>query len=552
MARDPNACVYLGLEHRLDELPDPSEADAAACVAEARALIDRLDALDPPGLPFDDALDLDLMRLMLRRREHGLTYTFNGRTERQQMPSAGDDIGEGIFQLFVNDPRPAGDRLANITDRLEKVPGYLAALRDRLDEPVARWVRMDLDKVKGLPEFLATLAGWARETGWPDRPRLATAIERAEAALADYAGYLGDLSTTDRFHVGDATARRIVSLNGMEKTFEQLHEITRGFMARTREILDSLRGRLVEKYDLEPSTSPADLHDYLKDRYRPAIEPGDADAILGQYERERGRIMDFIERERLFPIPLDQEMKIIRTPTFMEPSLPSGAMMGPAPFRKGTATSVIYLTMTGEILDELNEIGISGMMIHEGIPGHHLQLAHASRHPSVVRRHADFNDLCEGWTTMLEDFMLDAGYMEELADEARFLGKRDISRLGARVAIDLFFMTGDRGYLDIGEDCDRSPDDPFEAAGNLLGAVTGFTSEHVQGELNWYSQERGCPLSYLAGNHLAWELKDDVIEANRPRLEGRDLDRVFHATYLESGNMPLSFLRRVFAERGLL
>ncbi len=552
MARDPNACVFLGLDRRLDELPDPSDADAAACVAEVRMLLARLDAVDTSALGFDDTLDLDLMRLMLQRREHGLTYTFNGRTQRQQMPSAGNDIGEGIFQLFVNNPRPAGDRLADITARLEKVPAYLAALRDRLDEPVARWTRMDLDEVKGLPEFLATLAGWARETGWSDRPRLETAIERAEVALAEYAGYLDTLMTTDRFHVGDATARRIVTLDGMEKTLEQLHEMARGFMTRTGEIIESLRGRLVEKYDLDPDASAADLHHFLQDRYRPAIKPGDADAILGQYERERVRIMVFINRERLFPIPDDQEMKIIATPTFMEPSLPAGAMLGPAPFRKGTATSVIYLTMTGEILDELNEIGISGMMIHEGIPGHHLQLAHASRNRSIVRRHAEFNDLAEGWTTMLEDFMLDAGYMPELADEARFLGKRGISRLGARVAIDLFFMTGDRGYLDIGVDCDRSSEDPFVAAGNLLSAVTGFTNEHVQGELNWYSQERGYPLSYLAGNYLAWELKGDVIEANRPKLEGRELDRVFHDTYLEAGNMPLSFLRRVFAERGLL
>jgi uncharacterized protein (DUF885 family) len=467
------------------------------------------------------------------------------------MPSAGDDIGEGIFQLFVNDPRPAADRLADITARLEKVPAYLAALRDRLETPVARWTRMDLDKVKGLPEFLATLAAWGRETGWSDCSRLESAIERAEASLADYAGYLGSVPTTDRFHVGDATARRIVMLNGLAVPLEQLHEIAGDFMTRTAAMIESLRHKLVRKYGLDPDASAADLHDFLNQRYRPTCESGDADAILGLYEDERVRIMAFIDRERLFPIPPDQTMKIIRTPLFMEPTLPAGAMLGPAPFRKGTATSVIYLTMTGEILDELNEIGISGMMIHEGIPGHHLQLAHASRNRSVVRRHADFNDLAEGWTTMLEDFMLDTGYMPDMADEARFLGKRDISRLGARVAIDLFFMTGERDYLDIGVACDLSCGDPFEAAGNLLGAVTGFTSEHVQGELNWYSQERGYPLSYLAGNHLAWALKDDVIEANRGKLEGRELDRSFHETYLESGNMPLSFLRRVFAERGL-
>ena len=90
------------------------------------------------------------------------------------------------------------------------------------------------------------------------------------------------------------------------------------------------------------------------------------------------------------------------------------------------------------------------MMIHEGIPGHHLQLATASTHPSIVRRHFEAMEHAEGWTTMLEDYMLDQGYMGELTDEARFSGKRDISRLGARTAIDLFFMSGNKDFLDLG------------------------------------------------------------------------------------------------------
>ena len=148
--------------------------------------------------------------------------------------------------------------------------------------------------------------------------------------------------------------------------------------------------------------------------------------------------------------------------------------------------------------------------------------------------------------------MLDIGYMGDLTDEARFFGKRSINRLGARVAIDLFFMTGDRKYLEVGIDCNISSDDPFEAAGNLLQAVTGFGPERVQAELNWYSQSRGYPLSYLTGNHLVWELKRDVIEAQRGKLEGPDLDREFHRIYLESGTMPVSHVRRVYRHHGML
>ena len=147
---------------------------------------------------------------------------------------------------------------------------------------------------------------------------------------------------------------------------------------------------------------------------------------------------------------------------------------------------------------------------------------------------------------------IDVGYAPELADEIRFATKRDISRIGARVAIDLFFMTGDRKYLEIGVDCDLSSDDPFVAAGELLRAVTGFVPDRVQAELNWYSTERCYPLSYLTGNTLVWELKRDIVEAQRGKLEGLDLDREFHRVYLETGNMPVSYLRRVFEHEGML
>jgi len=244
-------------------------------------------------------------------------------------------------------------------------------------------------------------------------------------------------------------------------------------------------------------------------------------------------------------------MTILRTPGFMEPSIPAGAMMPPPPLREGTRRSLVYLTLSQELLAEHTELSIPGMMIHEGIPGHHLQLATSAGNESVIRRIYDGADYAEGWTTMLEDYILDLGYMGDLEEEARFTGKRDLSRIGARVVLDLFFMTGNRAYLDVGLDVDVSDPDPFVAAGRLLKKVTGFVDGRVEAELNWYSQERGYPLSYLLGNVTVWDLKRDLAAAENG-LSGLDLDRAFHRIFLRSGNMPIAWLRRVFVDRGLL
>lgn len=550
--RNPNRRVFLGLDQDLGQLPDPSLSEAHACAAEANKLLTEMKAIDQTGLDFDQSIDLELAQLMLASEVHELTWVFNDRTRHQQLPEAGDGIGDPIFFMFTNDPRPDGDRLKDITDRLKQVPDYLNAMIDRLDHPIDRWRTIELEKLDGLPLLFDSVNNWAEHIQWTDRDSLKSAAENATDAMKAYGQRLQEMPTEKDFHLGDQLTRELVSLSGIELSLEQLHELATHFLAQNAMIIDGLHERLVERYDLALGTDVAGLQNQLNRHFRVQIEQDGLDSILDRYRTEQDRILEFIDKQSLFPIPADQEMRILRTPSFMEPTIPAGAMEPPAPFRDGTRTSLVYLTLAESLLDEHTELSIPGMMLHEGIPGHHLHFATAAAHRSTIRRHMDATDQCEGWTTMLEDYLLDIGLMGDLTDEARFIAKREINRIGARVGIDLFFMTGDRTYLDVGVPCDISPDDPFEAAGNLLQAVTGFTPDRVQAELNWYSLERGVPLGYLTGNHLVWELKRDVAAAQKGALEGTHLDRRFHKVFLESGNMPVAFLRRVFEHNGLL
>ncbi len=547
----PDDRLNLGLPDGLGDCPDPTLQAEDDMAAEAEALLAIAQDLSPDELTPDERLDRQLAIWALKDRLHAHHRRFNDRSRHEQLPEAGASIGNSLFMLFVLDPRAAHDRLHDIVARLEQVPAYLAAYRTRITVPVARWRDIEVQRVEGLPSLLTNIREWAELQDFEDLMRLSAAIEAAEEAMADYATWLGELPTSTNLHLGLEAAQTIVANRGIELSLDELHAIARDFLARNRADLLALREVLVPKYGLPDDTTVEQLHAFLNDRYKVSIREGHLEDVLTRYEQEREKILSFIEQRDLFPILPDQDMKILRTPTFLEPSIPAGAMSAPPPLREGTRTSIIYLTLSEELLDEHTELGIPGMMIHEGIPGHHLQLATASTHPSVIRRMTDgANDMFEGWTTMLEDYMLDQGYMGELTDEARFSGRRDIARIGARVAIDLFFMTGERRFLDVGLDVDVSHEDPFEAAGALLKAVTGFTDGRVQAELNWYSVERGYPLSYLTGNHLVWKLKEDV--AAHWQGDVLERDRAFHRTFLTNGNMPVSMMREVMRREGLL
>ena len=110
----------------------------------------------------------------------------------------------------------------------------------------------------------------------------------------------------------------------------------------------------------------------------------------------------------------------------------------------------------------------------------------------------------------------------------------------------LIFYDGRLNVLELDGFIPPSSDDPFVKAGALLQSVTGFVDARVQAELNWYSRERGYPLSYLTGNHLMWSLKKTYIERHGAGLE---TDRQFHRSILREGNVPLALLHELFESR---
>ena len=551
--RDSNARAQLGVDRDLGELPDPTLTSQHSRTTEAKLLLRDSEAVTSDRLNAAEQLDLELAQLKLREEVFHNSYTFNGRVASEQLPDAGEQIGDGLFTLFCADPRPAAERLSDMTSRIEKIPDFLEQTIQRIDTPVARWRDMDLECVSELPGFFDTLVAWAQQESWPDAARLQSAQEQATTELRRYAKKLEQLDTTDQFHIGDEQARTIVRLAGIDLSFEQLHALARNFLATTAETIEDCRTRVAEKHGLDADISAEELHQHLNSRYRVETNGKDFSVILHRYEQEQESICSFIEELNLFPILDEQDMRIMQTPDFMVPLIPAGAMTGPAAFREGVRVSQIFLTLTADRVDDHTELGIPLMMVHEGIPGHHLHLATGRSHSSVVRRHSFASDQAEGWTTMLEDYMLDIGYMEEAKDEARFCAKRDISRIGARVAIDLFFMTGDKGYLDVGVDSGPVADDPFRAAADLLKKVTGFSEARAQAELNWYSTQRGIPLSYLAGNKLMMDLKADITTHSASQgISGLDLDRQFHGEFLRAGLMPIRFMRPIFQRAGLL
>ena len=552
---DADTSMGLGDNRYLDQRADPSLEHLNNETAKAKILLTAIENCVVED--FDQQLDIDLMARYLKQQIFFAELEQDGELQRCRKPSGVDGICEGVFQLFVNDERDSEPRLDNILSRLQQAPGYLQIEAKVITQPIQRWRDVEVEQGEGLPDLFSTIYNWAKETNYPKQSELQLAIESCNQALEVYLEDLRSRECLTDFKIGEEKVNELLALRNIKQSPAELIQIARDFMAETQTLLTSLNKRLCKKYELEAATSNEQLHDFLNERFAAKIKEGKLDSVLDYYSDQIQSINDFIEQRHLFALPAQQEIRLLQTPSFLEPVIPAGAMWPPLALRPGKKTSLVYLTLKEDQLAEHTELGIPVMMIHEGIPGHHLQFATAAQHPSFIRRIFSANEHAEGWTTMLEDYMLDVGYIsEELVDEVRFIAKREMSRLVARVGIDLYFMTGERDYLDVGLDLGFADngysDDVFDNAAKLLKTATGFTNGRVQAELNWYSSEQSYPLSYLTGNRLVWQLKQDIQAANKKDLDALALDQAFHKVYLESGCMPVESLRTVFEHEGFL
>jgi hypothetical protein len=556
---DADTSMGLGDNSYLDQLGDPSLNHLNKNTAAAKILLATIESY--LGDDFDQQLDIDLMTRYLKQKIFFAELEQYGELQRCRKPGGIDGISEGIFQLFVNDERVAELRLDNILSRLQQAPAYLKTEAEVITRPIQRWCNIEIEQGEGLPDLFSTIYNWAKETHYPQLAELQVAILECNKALTLYLADLKSRECLTDFTIGEDKVNELLALRNIKQSPTELIQMARDFMAETQVLLASLNKRLCKKYDLEQTTSDEQLHEFLNEKFAAKIKGGQLSSVLDYYSDQINSINEFIEQRHLFAIPAQQEIRLLQTPSFLEPVIPAGAMWPPLALRPGKKTSLVYLTLKEDQLAEHTELGMPVMMIHEGIPGHHLQFATAAQHPSFIRRIFSANEHAEGWTTMLEDYMLDVGYIsDDLVDEIRFIAKREMSRLVARVGIDLYFMTGERDYLNVGLDLgfnnneseEGYSDDVFDNAAKLLKTATGFTDGRVQAELNWYSSEQSYPLSYLTGNRLVWQLKQDIQAVNKKELEPLELDQGFHKVYLESGCMPVENLRNVFENEGYL
>ncbi len=427
----PVAATQAG-DHRFDNRwPDLSGTGRLARLALLRRWRARFGALDDIGLTPDERIDRGILLETLDAR---LFEEESLREETWNPLSYVELIGTGLFALLARPYAPWHHRGEAFVRRLRHLPGIVAAARENLlgmpDRPVSRLhtetALEQLDGIRDLIDEALRIADANRydEDAFRLPPRFADAVPVAVAALDDLRACLErevlPRSSGDG-RLGPALyAAKLRHVLGSDLAPEELS-------ARAGRDARAVRAEMAR---LARELWPA----WLGDRPIPAGDP-DADAVivravldavarehrrpeelLDHCTREVARIERFVRRNQMIGLPREP-LEVTWTPGFLRPL--GGAFLDPpGPLEKGQK-SFFWITPPGEdwppervesSMREDNDRMLRLLCIHEGIPGHYLQLDWSNRCPSLVRSIFASGAFSEGWAVYVTQAMMDVGY----------------------------------------------------------------------------------------------------------------------------------------------
>ncbi len=371
-------------------------------------------------------------------------------------------------------------------------------------------LKLDADEQQRL---LADAEAQINNVVYPAYQKLIAYFTALEAKATDDDG-VWKLPDGNAFYAHCLRSNTTVALNP-----EQVHAIGLAEVARIEGEMKLILSRL--GYD-EVENAPRKLQEFAKEErfLYPNTGEGRAQA-LADYQR----ILDDINArlDPLFAVRPKAALKVERVPEFREKTS-AGAYYHPADLG-GSRPGVFYANLRD--MNEVSQFGMKTLAYHEGIPGHHFQLAIAMELRGVpfFRRLVPFTAYAEGW----------ALYAEKLARESGAYADDPYSELGC---LDAELFRAVRLVVDTGIHAMRWT---RQQAIDYMAQHTAQAPETIVSEIERYIVMPGQACAYKIGELKLLELRQKARQALGDKFDLRQ----FHNVLLKNGSMPLSLLEQV-------
>ncbi|MGH9503511.1 MAG: DUF885 domain-containing protein [Terriglobales bacterium] len=528
---DPEMATTLGDNRYNDRLTDRSPEFYKSDVEARRKFLSRFEAIDPDGLPGQDALSRDLMIRNLRQDIEGARFK-PWEMPVNQMAGPHLELLDLLSLTPFNSVKDYDDylsRLRQVPKMLEQVTGNMRqGLKDRLMQP-----RYLLEKVVTQAQEIADTAADASPFAKPvnnfpagisqaDQKRLRSAVLAAISGevLPAYKRFTAfvreDYAPHGRIEPGvwalpDGAERYRFEVRRMtttDMTPEEIHQIGLKQVAETEAEMLALAHKLGFN-DL------ASLNEHVKnDRQFYATSGQQVLDLYTKYtrqmEKQLPKLFGRLPQNKLEVIPMDPFRSRNAVPADYTPGAQDGSRPG-------------HINVNEWDPEHRLTLNIEAIAYHEGVPGHHLQISIGQELKDLpsFRKNGDYTAFIEGW----------AFYSERLGKEIGFYQDpySDYGRLENEMwrAIRLVIDTGvhEKHWS-------------REQMVDFFHRYTAMDEPNVQTEVDRYIAWPGQALAYKLGQLEILGLREEA----RQKLGARFDLRAFHDEVVGSGPLPLGVL----------
>ena len=527
----PDFATYAGKKVGEDKLDDTTPEAADHYNELAKKLL-----AEVKTAPVRDAVDQVTKDAMISTTELGIEIHESGLGHRDLNPIASP--AQGIRDIFDLSPTATEENWSNLAKRMKAVEGavdgYIRTLQlgiDAKDTPAKRQIALALTQAKQITAadgFFRKFAAGASADGaeLPESLKrdLAEAAEVATAAygtLADFfenklmpAGNEVDAIGRERYQL--LSARFLGKRVDLDETYEWGREELARVIAEQNKVANEIKAgatveEAIEVLDNDPARK---LHgtDELQ-KWMQKL----SDAAIENLSGTHFDIAEPLRKLECMIAPTQHGGIYYTSPTddFSRPgrmwwSVPVGV----TEFNTWRETTTVY---------------------HEGVPGHHLQIA------QKVYNRAELNDWRrlaswssghgEGWALYAERLMQELGFLNDPGDR---LGMLDGQRMRAA-----------RVVLDIGVHLDKQNLDgtgvwDFDYALDFMGKNVNMSPQFVNFEVHRYFGWPGQAPSYKIGQRIWEQIRDEYEKRQGANFNIKD----FHMKALNLGSIGLDVLEK--------
>jgi len=422
LASHPEYATELG-DHRFDaELTDYSPDTLVRLLARARQFREALKKFDDfSQLTGANQVDVRILRDNIDNE----IFELEELKEADWDPLVyNQSLANSLYLLVARDFDSPEKRIRNLRKRMEAIPTVIAQAQKNLQHPPRVYTETAIEQTQGaislVREGLAPLLEQAPQM----KKEVAPLQEKTARALEDYKRWLHDglLPRSDGdFRIGpDKFRKKLRFALASDLSMEEIIRRAQADLKQAQTAIYETALPLYKKYF--PNADKAALDDRKKvttavlDKL--AEKHPDDNTIVGYAQKIVGEATDFVKKHDLVTVP-EKPLDVIVMPEFKR-GTGIAYCDSPGPLeRNGKTFFAVEPTpkdwskeRKASFFREYNNCMVRDLTVHEAMPGHYLQLAHANQFqaPTLVRAIFRSGTFIEGWAVYCEQMMAEQGY----------------------------------------------------------------------------------------------------------------------------------------------